>query len=173
MKKSLLILVFLFSLSLQSQNLIFVGNNSYKATKPWFFKGNGDQFKYYANDATIQVGRKGQSYILSISTKVYNASFGIKGTVRVYLDDGSTIVLSKTFSKDYSDQYSTVIFQFSMSDISKLKKSDINTIRFNSGLSGQLEGTTASNRWFEIIDPYSPNVVREINWTTANDISQL
>ena len=88
MKNSLLILVFLFGLSLYSQNLIFVGNNSYKATKPWYFKGNGDQFKYYANDATIQVGKKGQSYILSISTKVYDATSGIKGTIRVYLNDG-------------------------------------------------------------------------------------
>jgi hypothetical protein len=173
MKKSLLIIVLLFSLSLQSQNLIFVGNNSYKATIPWYFKGNGDQFKYYANDATIQVGRKGQTYIFSISTKVYNASFGIKGSVRIYLNDGSTLVLSKILSKDFSDQMSTVIFQLTPSDILKLKKSDINTVRFNSGLQSQLEGSTASNSWFEIINPRSPNVVREINWTTSSDISQL
>lgn len=170
MKNYILLLLTLAGFSTQAQDLIFIGDRAYKATPNWYFEGNGDQFKYYANNATIQVGKKGQSYIFSISTKVIMAKFSIKGAIRIYLDNATTIVLSKILSKDFSDDYSTVIYELSSSDLSKLKQSNINTIRFNSGLSGQLEGSTVSNRWDSNPDPIYYEVM---HWDTSGDINDL
>jgi hypothetical protein len=161
---------FLLGLECSAQNLIFVGNNAYKATQTWYFEGNGGQFEYYAKDATIKIGRNGQTGLFSISTKVYNASFGIKGSIRIYLDNATSIVLSKPIAKDFSDQYYTVIYLISSLDLIKLKESDINTIRFDSGLAGDLKGSTVSNRWDSNPDEM---IYEKKHWATSLGITEL
>lgn len=170
MKTNLLVLLTLLCFTCQSQNLIFVGNKSYQATQKWFMDGNGDQFEYYANSATIQVGKNGNFGVFSISTNVYNRANGIKGSSRIYLNDGSTILLSKILATDFADSYYTILYEISTINLTKLKNSNINSIRFNSGYTNDLKGTTVSNRHSQPIDSYR---FEEINWKTADDVRSL
>ena len=153
-----------------TQTLFFIGDKSYKATRTWFFEGNGSQFEYYGKDASIQIAKSGSTGLFVISTRSYNAASGIKGSIRVYLDDASTIVLSKLASKDYVDQYSTVAYILSSNDLNKLMSSNINTIRFNTGFSGDLKGSTVSNRYDDNPDPI---IYNEVHWNTSSEIMKL
>lgn len=171
MKKIVCLLIFnLFSYKSIGQNLIFVGDKAYKATQRWFFEGNGGQFEIYANDAVLQVGRSSNSGIFSISTKVFDSASGIKGSIRIYLDNAETIILSTPIARDFVDEFYTVIYSIPLIELNKLKNSNINTVRFNTGYSGQLKGSTASNKWDS-----NPDVIiyHEKKWETAYEISML
>ena len=161
--------LFLFN-SAFSQNLFFIGDKSYKASRNWFFEGNGSQFDYYGKDATIQIAKNGSNGFFIISTRSYNSTSGIKGSIRIYLDDASTIVLSKVASKYYVDSYSTVAYILTSIEINKLASSNINTIRFNTGFSGDLKGSTVSNKYDNNPDPM---VYDTIHWDTSSEILKL
>jgi hypothetical protein len=170
MKINSFLLAIMIVFNCKGQNLVFVGDKSYQATQKWYFDGNGDKLKNYVNSATIQIGKKGQSGIFSISLEAFNSSSGIKGAIRIYLDNSTTIVLEKVLAKDYSDGLSTVIYEISAINLLKLKQSNINTIRLNSGITGFIEGTTVSNKWDS--DP-NPIIYDEFHWNTASEISIL
>ena len=171
MKKITIIgLLLLFFNNAIAQELIFVGDKAYQATQRWFFNGNGGQFEVYANDATLQIGKNGTTGIFSISTKIFDSASGIKGSIRIYLDNAETIVLSTPIGRDFVDGYYTVIFSIPTSTLSKLKTSNINTVRFNTGYAGQLKGSTASNEWDSNPDPI---VYHKKIWKTAEEITQL
>jgi hypothetical protein len=146
MFKTITLYLLLFSLNFYCQNTIFIGNSSYEGTKRMFFSSDGDQFDFSKKDATIQFGKKGENYILYISTKVFNASESLTGSIQLYLSDGSTLKLSKKINKDYVNQTSVAIFSISISEIKKLKNSDIVNIRFNTAIQyGDMEGHSVSN----------------------------
>ena len=171
MKISTLILLLLTSVcKLFSQNIIFIGDNSYPATQTWFFEGNGSQFQYYAKDASIQVGRKGTTGVLLISTLCYSAASGIKGSINIYLSNGDRVTLSTVIAKDFVDSYSNVIYNLSSENITKLMQNDIQVIRFNTASGGSLEGHTIDNKYDSNPDPI---VNKQEKWNTAADIKEL
>lgn len=158
------------SISLYSQELIFIGDNAYPATKNWIFEGNGSQFQFYAKDATIQIGKKNSSGILLVSTLCYSAASGIKGSLYIYLNDGTRITLSTILARDFVDGYSNVIYHLSPDNIAKLTKTDIKVIRFNTGSGNTLEGHTVENKHDANPDPI---IYLEEKWSTASEIKKL
>lgn len=153
-----------------SQNMIFIGDNSYPSTQAWYFEGNGSQFQYYANAATIQIGKKGTNGIFLISTTCYSSASGISGSINIYLNDGSRITLSSVIAKDFVDGESKVIYSISAENIKKLIKSDIQTIRFNTKSGSSLEGHTVSNK-HDI--NHDPMIYEEGRWETSKEIKSL
>lgn len=154
-----------------SQNTIFIGSKSYDATNSWTYEGSYQRYAAVQQvNASIQVGKKGKSGLFSISVNADNSSSGIKGSIRIYLDNSKTILLSKVLAKDYVDNESVVIYEISETDCQKLKESNIKAVRFNLGYTGQVKGYTVNNIYNA--DP-DPRHYQEKHSNTAIEITNL
>jgi hypothetical protein len=119
-----------FLIESYSQNFIFIGTKSYIATNQWGFV---PPKRTFTNDEiTIQVGKASTTngvLMISVSSEFGQAS--IVGSAIVYLKDGSVISLTSIIASDYANDKITVIYSLIQSSISKIRVSNIMTIRFN------------------------------------------
>ncbi len=149
MKKNLIILtVTLFiALTVKGQNLFFIGENSYPCTETITLQTNSG---YPSNDLNVIFAKQGSLGLIAVSTKTIDKVL-ISGKLIIYLDDGTVIICNDSRITDYVDEIASTVYYFTIEDLSKMKNSNINTVRYALKPSGQLvalgEGEfSASNR---------------------------
>lgn len=148
-KKILLIFLFIFSVKASSQEFIkYSGSIAYPATPTWDFI-----VENYAltGIAKIQIAKTENGGILKITVDVTNLDFIIAGTLYVDLIDNTVITcLDKKIRETENNQISSYYF-LSNIEMNKLKKIDIQYIRFyikgnQTEFSSQTGNFTAVNR---------------------------
>lgn len=139
------IFILLISLSIQSQNYIYHGDEQFKSTETWSFKMNAT---YWTGNPELTVAKKddGSGYLM-ISIDVPFKSTYIGDTVFLFLEDGSTIKCTDKGIRDYVDDQSIVIYNLTKDEIGSLKSKIIAKIRFSilGGHEGK-ETFTANNK---------------------------
>ncbi len=128
MKKNFIILwtVILFTIGAKGQNLFFVGEKSYPCTESYVLHSNSN--KFFINDLNLVFAKDKNSPLIGVRTKTENVQ--ISGKLIIYLDDGTVISLTDSGFFDYVDKITSSVYLLSEEDLDKMKKSNINTIRF-------------------------------------------
>lgn len=81
------------------------------------------------NDLNVTFAKDGINNIIVVSTKIVS-TVRISGKLIIYLDDGTVISCIDRGIKDNVDDIATTVYQLTRSELNKMKKSNINTIRY-------------------------------------------
>ncbi len=141
MKKRIIILTttLFITLTVKGQNLFFIGENSYPCTETITLQSNSDT--YYINDLNVLFAKQGTLGLFAVSTETIDVL--IREKLIIYLDDGTVITLNDTGSYDYVDRVATAVYYLTNEELSKMKKSNINTVKYT--LKGESYGSTAAH----------------------------
>jgi len=115
-----------FTLTAKGQNLFLIGDKSYPCSETYTLKSNSDE--YYINDLNVVFAKDGQTALFGVKTKTVDVL--IRGELMIYLDDGTVITLTDQENHDYVDKIASAVYYLTNEDLSKMKKSNINTIRY-------------------------------------------
>ena len=128
MKKILIILTatLFITLTVKGQNFFFIGENSYPSTETFRLQSNSD--KVYINDLNVLFAKQGTLGLIAVSTKTIDVL--IRGKLTIYLGDGTVITCNDARISDYVDEIASSVYYFTIEDLSKMKNSNINTIRY-------------------------------------------
>ena len=128
--KRYLILVCLsiaFSLTTYGQNFVFIGESSYPSTEQYTLKSNSD--KEDINDLKLVFAKESDNALIVVSSKLTDVVKIAKKLI-IYLEDGSVISCVDRGINDNVDDIAITAYYLTQSELSKLKKSNINTIRY-------------------------------------------
>lgn len=157
--RKLYIVIFIFiTCNSYSQNLFFVGEKSYPSTSTFILKSNSDDFDWRM--LGVSIAKHGDNGLLVLSTSSHSVL--IKGKILVYLDDGTVISCIDRGKYDHVDNKAITIYHLTSEEISKLRKSNINTVRYslkcgNCSFSTEEGNFSASNKY----DGFAPYIHRE------------
>lgn len=124
-----LFLFFAFSKTTFGQEkMTYKGSKQYPATASWDFICEN----YALTGITkVQIAKTDKGGTLKLAMQTTDSTFNIVGTVYIYLSDNSIIVCSdKGIRENIGDQIISY-YSFSEIEINKLKKTDIESLRFN------------------------------------------
>lgn len=124
-----LFLLFLLSTFATAQETISItGSKPYPATENFLF-----MCERYAltGEAYIQLAKTDKGGILKLTISTKNDSMKISGGVYVYLADGDVIACVDRNLNETTDGKTTTYYTFTPSEMSRLKKTNIQSIRFN------------------------------------------
>ena len=129
MKRLVLILtlVLAFSVNTNAQNFTFIGENSYPSTERFVLQSNSD--KEEISNLNLVFAKDGISPMIIVSSKLTDV-VKIANKLIIYLDDGTVISCTDRGINDNVDDVATSAYRLASSEISKMTKSNINTIRF-------------------------------------------
>jgi superfamily II helicase len=129
MKRILLLVILAISFTIETngQNLVFIGENSYPSTETFTLQSNSDDD--YINDLNLVFAKDGEKGLFVISSKLVS-TVRISGKLIIYLDDGTVITCIDRGIKDNVDDIATAAYYLTNEELNKLKKSNINTIRY-------------------------------------------
>ena len=129
MKRILLLVILAISFSLETngQNLVFIGENSYPSTETFSLQSNSDDD--YINDLKLVFAKDGDKVLLVVSSKLAS-TVRISEKLIIYLDDGTVITCIDKGIKDNVDDIAISADHLTSEELNKLKKSNINTIRY-------------------------------------------
>jgi hypothetical protein len=147
--KLFLFLFFIVAKSAFSQELMTYKNSKpFPATTSWEF-----MCENYALSGTtnVQIAKTEKGGILKIAMQTTDPSFYIAGTVYLYLADNSIIYCADKGIRENKDDQIMGYFTFSEIEMNKLKKTPIQSIRFNINgkqkkFSSQIGNFTATNK---------------------------
>ena len=124
MKKIIILLIFIPLISF-SQNLTFIGENSYQSSEEF-------DFDNWENDLFVTFLKDNDKIMVMLKTldvlDYKNPS--INGKMLVYLDDGKVLSVSKPTYRDYVDNFCISIYPLTKSDVDAIINSNINSIRY-------------------------------------------
>ena len=151
MKKQLILLVLsiMVSITTQGQNFVFIGESSYPSTEQYSLESNSD--KENINDLKLVFAKEGENALIVVSSKLTDV-VKIAEKLIIYLDDGTVISCVDRGLNDNVDDIEITAYYLTTSELSKLKSSNINTIRYEivcpvCGPINSWEGTySASNK---------------------------
>lgn len=129
------------------QSYIYIGDNRYEATNSWKFEMNGT---YYQGDTdiielTVAKRSNGGGYLIA-AIDILSESNYIGGLITVFLSNGSVIKCTDKGVRDYVDNQSIAIYNFTNSEIKLLRSFRIMKIRFSiKGGLGDGQAFTADN----------------------------
>lgn len=131
-----------------SQEMMTVKNKQYKATPNWNFISTNYSL---TGVVLVQLSKTETGGMLKLSVETTNPKFIIAGTVYLYLSDSSYISCSDKGLFENRDSTLTSYFVFTASEMSKLRKVNIESIRFNikgksDSFSSQTGNFTAYNK---------------------------
>ena len=165
MKTILLIVGVLFLSITFSQNQIYIGTKKYNATNTWQCTvENG--FPEIGN-ATITFAKKENGGYLMISVDTHHP---LKGNVMIYLENGEAILCKDTKLKDMHDGLTQGIYNLTLGEIEKLKRSNISSVRVSILQYASIYSFTIKNYYTEKLTYGSS--FKMFN-TTATDITNL
>jgi len=123
------------------QNMIVIGNKSYKATNEITFKCKS----YSWSDLTFNIAKNENTgfAIFSIGVAMNFDLFG--NEVGIVLDNGSIIKCKTPITRNYLDERSSAAFKLSATDMAQLRESNIQKIVFSIINKPKTESTTAGN----------------------------
>jgi len=117
------------TLNTYAQNFFFIGENNYPVTEMCTLQSNSDTSSSYINNLNVLFGKSGDVGVIIVSTKTVS-TVRISGKLLIYLDDGSVISCLDKGVKDNVDDIASTAYHLTNADLSKLKNSNINTIRY-------------------------------------------
>jgi hypothetical protein len=122
--KKLILLLFIPFISF-SQNLTFIGENSYPSTIEF-------EFENKERDLFITFLKDNENTLIMLKTKnvLDYKEPTIDGKMIIYLDNGKVISSSTPNYKDYVDYFCISIYPLNKSDIDDIINSNINSIRY-------------------------------------------
>lgn len=147
--KKLLILPFLFlSILVNAQESLNFKGKTYPATQAWNFICENYAL---SGEANIQIAKTETGGLLRISVTTTDPKLQITGTTYIYLVDNTIIVCIDKKNTETAENKTATYFNLSAIEMNKLKKTDIQSIRFNiSGatnkFSSQIGNFTAVNK---------------------------
>ena len=148
MNKILLVLAMsLFVAATSSgQNLFFIGEKSYPCTETFELQSNSD---FGSNDLDVLIAKDGTKGLFVVSTRTMTGVL-IRGKLIIYLDDGTVISCIDRGKYDYVDNVATTVYYLTADELTKMKNSNINTVRYalkcGDCLSTQEGNFSASNK---------------------------
>ena len=122
-----LILGLAFAVQVNAQNFAFIGENSYPSTERFELVSNSD--KEDIGNLKLVFAKDGISPLIIVSSKLTDA-VKIANKLIVYLDDGTVISCTDRGINDNVDDVATSVYRLTSSEIGKMKKSNINTVRY-------------------------------------------
>src|SRR5210317_1010111 len=129
MKRIAFILIFVlaFALHTNAQNYTFIGENSYPSTERFELVSNSD--KEDIGNLNLVFAKDGISPLIIVSSKLTDV-VKIANKLIIYLDDGTVISCADRGINDNVDDVATSVYRLTSSEIGKMKKSNINAIRY-------------------------------------------
>jgi len=129
MKKTAITLILGLALAVQvkAQNFTFIGENSYPSTERFELVSNSD--KEDIGNLNLVFAKDGISPLIIVSSKLTDV-VKIANKLIIYLDDGTVISCTDRGINDNVDDVATSAYRLTSSEISKMKESNINTIRY-------------------------------------------
>lgn len=129
MKKILIIVIIAITYTIETngQNLVFIGENSFPSTEIFTLKSNSDS--NFINDLNLVFAKDGTKKLLVASSKLVS-TVRISGKLIIYLNDGTVITCIDKGIKDNVDDIASSAYYLTNEELAKMKKSNINTIRY-------------------------------------------
>ena len=146
--KKLLFLLLVPLLAFSQNKMQYKHDKTYPATPNWNFISEN-----YAltGDVMVQIAKVQTGGILKLAVSTTNPEFIIKGTVYIYLTDNT--IITCTDKGDFESQGDTITSYFVLSnkEMQQIKKTNIQSIRFNiqgksNSFSSQVGNFTAINK---------------------------
>ena len=128
--KRILILVILaitFTIDTNGQNLVFIGENSFPSTETFTLPSNSDSD--FINDLNLVFAKDGEKGLFVVSSKLVS-TVRISGKLIIYLNDGTVITCIDKGINDNVDDIATSAYNLTNEELAKMKKSNINTVRY-------------------------------------------
>lgn len=172
MTRPLLTTFLFFCLQVCAQQTVTFKNKDLAATPNWSFL-----CEQYAlgGQCDVQLAKTDTGGLLRLSLPVTSADHYIGGTVYVYLTDNTVITCTDKGLRENDDKRATTWYVFTAKEMARLKKSDIQFIRFvvrgpNRPFSGQTGFFTAHNKvnYYGLFQQEGTN-----RFPTAEALSQL
>jgi hypothetical protein len=166
MKFILTLFIFSVHIVLFSQEYLYVGTNKYKSTNGWECTIEGGYPEF--GNATLSVAKKtnGAYFIVSVDTH-----HPLKGSIMIYLENGDAIKCSDTEMKDQHDGFSIGIYNLSLAEVEKMKKSNISSVRVSCIMySYDMYSFTIKN-YYKMESYYGEDL--KLTNLTASDITEL
>lgn len=120
-------LALLPSLNVNGQNFAFIGENSYPSTEKFTLQSNSD--KEDIGNLNLVFAKDGTTSLIVVSSKLTDAVKIAKKLI-IYLDDGTVISCTDRGINDNVDDVAISAYYLTTTELSKMKNSNINTIRF-------------------------------------------
>ena len=166
MKHILSLLTISLPIVLFSQEYLYVGTNNYKSTGAWECTIEGGYPEF--GNASLSVAKKSNGAYFVISVDTHHP---LKGSVMIYLENGDAIKCSDTDIKDQHDGYSIGIYNLSLAEVEKMKKSNIASVRV-SCLMYSYDMYSFTIKSYHTIDSYYGEDLKLTN-LSASDITEL
>ena len=129
MKKILFILssILFITIMAKGQNFFYIGENTYPCTETFTLQTNSDE--YYINDLNVLFAKDEKTPLFVVSTETIDVL--IRGKLIIYLDNGTVVTLTEKGNYDYVDKIASTVFYLTNEELNKMKKSNINTVRYS------------------------------------------
>lgn len=142
MKNLVIVIIFcVANISLaQNKNIIYSGSKTYESTPTWRFelnKGHGS--------LGLAIGKNKNEGVLLLTIETIIKQIYLKGTVLLFLEDGSVIKCYDKGIKDYLDGRSLSLYNLTAEEIKILMKKRIIKVRFSLYNNGY-ESLSADNK---------------------------
>ena len=126
MKKIIVVLIILFtSGTVKSQNLFFLGDNSYTCSDPIVLQPNSEN----GDTLNVVLAKKGTSFYIGVST-ISNTGVIFSDKLVIYLSDGTTIICVDRGINENVDRTTKALFSLTNDELNTFKNSDIHTIKY-------------------------------------------
>ena len=129
MKKILIILTatLFITLTVKGQNLFFIGEESYPCTETITLQTNSQSA--IVSDLKVLFAKDGTTGLIVVGARTLTEVF-ISGKLIIYLDDGAVITCKNRVKYDYIDNIAKSVYNLTNEQLSKMKNSNINTVRY-------------------------------------------
>jgi hypothetical protein len=127
MKKNLIFLTatLFITLTARGQNLFFFGEKSYPCTETFTLQSNSN-----SNDLKLIFAKDGTTAVIGVSIKTMTEVL-ISGKLIIYLDDAAVITCDDKGKYEYVDHIASTMYYLTNEQLSKMKNSNINTVRYS------------------------------------------
>ncbi len=123
----IVILALSYAVNVNGQNFAFIGENSYPSTEKFILQSNSD--KENIGNLNLVFAKDGTTSLIIVSSKLTDV-VKIAEKLIIYLDDGTVISCTDRGINDNVDDVAISAYYLTASELSKMKSSNINTIRF-------------------------------------------
>ena len=122
---TILIVILFTSLTINGQNLFFIGEKSYQCTESIALQSNADD----TADLNVLFAKDNNNAFFVVQTKPsLNSNFS--GKLIIYLDDGTVITCNDISESDNVDNIAKAVYSLTKEQLNKMKNSNINTVRY-------------------------------------------
>lgn len=123
----IIILALSYAVNVNGQNFAFIGENSYPSTEKFILQSNSD--KEDIGNLNLVFAKDGTTSLIIVSSKLTDVVKIAKKLI-IYLDDGTVISCTDRGINDNVDDVAISAYYLTASELSKMKSSNINTVRF-------------------------------------------